>query len=436
MDKNAIKKYAIWARNELIAKVSQKAAAYGIEKDNIVDANADSIDGEMLSSVEKKQRKALIEHINEKGYEQVIEEVAYTWFNRFTAIRFMEVNGYLPSHIRVFTDDDNNFKPQILAEAIHLNDVFEKINMDKVLELKQEDKTEELYKYLLIIQCNALNEILPRMFQKIEDYTELLLPDNILREGSVIEHLVSDIEEADFNVHSGTGQVEIIGWLYQYYNDEKKAAIIDMAGKTAIKKEDIPAATQLFTTDWVVRYIVDNSLGRYWLERHPNSRLKDYLEYYVEPKENKMSEVDISPEKITFFDPCIGSGHFALYAFSVYMQIYAECGYSEREAVTSIIENNIYGLDIDDRAAQLAYFSVMMKARQYDRRFFSRGIQPHVYAIQESNVASGFHQQNKGEFQYFKERLETLDYLLNVFMDAREYGSILQIEDKDYVGAC
>jgi len=430
MDKNAIKKYAIWARNELIAKVSQKAAAYGIEKDNIVDANADSIDGEMLSSVEKKQRKALIEHINEKGYEQVIEEVAYTWFNRFTAIRFMEVNGYLPSHIRVFTDDDNNFKPQILAEAIHLNDVFEKINMDKVLELKQEDKTEELYKYLLIIQCNALNEILPRMFQKIEDYTELLLPDNILREGSVIEHLVSDIEEADFNVHSGTGQVEIIGWLYQYYNDEKKAAIIDMAGKTAIKKEDIPAATQLFTTDWVVRYIVDNSLGRYWLERHPNSRLKDYLEYYVEPKENKMSEVDISPEKITFFDPCIGSGHFALYAFSVYMQIYAECGYSEREAVTSIIENNIYGLDIDDRAAQLAYFSVMMKAREYDRRFFSKRLQPHITSIAESNLIDSHivYAFAGGDSDLKKEIMDIVEEM----RDAKNLGSLIRIKNHDF----
>ena len=257
MDKNAIKKYAIWARNELIAKVSQKAASYGIEKYNIVDANADSIDGVMLSSVEKKQRKALIEQINEKGYEQVIEEVAYTWFNRFTAIRFMEVNGYLPSHIRVFTDDDNNFRPQILTEAIHLNDVFEKINMERVLELKQEDKTEELYKYLLIIQCNALNAVLPRMFQKIEDYSELLLPDYLLREGSVIERLVNEIPEDNFNANAENGQIEIIGWLYQYYISEKHDKVVDISNKGPVKKEDIPAATQLFTTNWVVKYIVD-----------------------------------------------------------------------------------------------------------------------------------------------------------------------------------
>ena len=266
MDKNAIKKYAIWARNELIAKVSQKAATYGIEKDNIVDANTDSINGVMLSSVEKKQRKALIEQVNEKGYEQVIEEVAYTWFNRFTAIRFMEVNGYLPSHIRVFTDDDNNFKPQILTEAIHLNDVFEKINMEKVFELKQEDKTEELYKYLLIIQCNALNDVLPKMFQRIEDYSELLLPDYLLREGSVLEQLITLIPEEDWQ-----DQVQIIGWLYQYYNIEPKSIVFSRKNGTKINKEDIPAATQLFTPDWIVRYMVENSLGRLWMDYNPES---------------------------------------------------------------------------------------------------------------------------------------------------------------------
>jgi len=431
MDKNAIKKYAIWARNELIAKVSQKAAAYGIEKDNIVDANADSIDGVMLSSVEKKQRKALIEQINEKGYEQVIEEVAYTWFNRFTAIRFMEVNGYLPSHIRVFTDDDNNFKPQILTEAIHLNDVFEKINMDKVFELKQEDKTEELYKYLLIIQCNALNAVLPRMFQTIEDYSELLLPDYLLREGSVIEKMVNDLPEIDFNVESGNGQVEIIGWLYQYYNDEKKTSVIDMAKKTVVSKENIPAATQLFTTDWVVRYIVDNSLGRYWIERHPESSLKDELEYFADNgNPENIEQKGISPQSITFFDPCIGSGHFTLYAFSVFIRIYVECGYSEREAVSLILQNNLFGVDIDERAAQLAYFSIMMKARQYDRRFFTRNIQPHILSVPDSNgISEDVLQVFVGDDSF---REKDIKSICEELRDGKEYGSLLACSKHDY----
>ena len=220
MDKNAIKKYAIWARNELIARIAQRALKYGISKDNIVDAYADSINGVLLSAVEKSQRQVLITQIEAKGFEQVVEEVAYTWFNRLCAIRFMEVNGYLPSGVRVLSDEDNNFKPQILAQAINLD--IEEVNMERVYELKEANKDEELYRYLLISQCNALNKILPYMFQKLEDYTELLLPDNLLREGSVIERLVSEIPQEDFDINQG-GQVEIIGWLYQYYNTEPKA---------------------------------------------------------------------------------------------------------------------------------------------------------------------------------------------------------------------
>ena len=432
MDKNAIKKYAIWARNELIAKVSQKAAAYGIEKDNIVDANADSIDGVMLSSVEKKQRNALIEQINEKGYEQVIEEVAYTWFNRFTAIRFMEVNGYLPSHIRVFTDDNNNFKPQILTEAIHLNDVFEKINMEKVLELKQENKTEELYKYLLIIQCNALNDVLPRMFQKIEDYSELLLPDYLLREGSVIERLIAEIPEDNFDVNTEDGQIEIIGWLYQYYISAKHEEVVDPLHGKVVKKEEVPAATQLFTTDWVVRYLIDNSVGRYWAERNQESKLADDLTYFVKPKDGVIKTVDekITPQDVTVFDPCVGSGHFLVYAFDVLMKIYVEYGYSERDAAAEIVKNNLFGLDIDGRATQLAYFAVVMKARQYDRRFLTKKIQPNVYEITESNNA------DRASIEYFYSNDAALkkdvEAILDVLKDAKEYGSILQMPEVDF----
>lgn len=374
MDKNAIKKFAVWARTELIARVSLKGVEYGIIEDNMVDANADSVGGKVLTADEKAQRKALIAEINDKGYKQVMEEVAYTWFNRFSALRFMEVNGYLPSHVRVFTDEENNFKPQIITEAIHLD--FDGLDMEKVYALKEAEKTEELYKYLLIVQCNALNAILPGMFQKIADYTELLLPDNLLREGSVIEQMISTIPEEDWR-----DEVEIVGWLYQYYISEKHDEVVNVLGKSVIKQEDVPAATQLFTTDWVVRYMVDNSLGRYWIERHPEGSLAEKLDFLVKPKNGKFQIVNeaTTPQDLTFFDPCMGSGHILAYAFDVLMEIYREYGYTDREAVAEIVQNNLHGFDIDERCTQLAYFVVMMKAREYDTRFFKRGIYPQVY---------------------------------------------------------
>ncbi len=361
MDKNAIKKYAVWARRELISRVSQKALQYGITDKDIVPATATSVNGVVLSAEEQKQRKALIEQINSKGYEQVMEEVAYTWFNRFIALRFMEVNGYLPSRVRVFTDENNTFNPQILTEAISLE--MAGLDMEKVYALKDANDDDGLFKYLIIVQCNALNPILPRMFQRISDYTELLFPDNLLRAGSVVHRLISDIDIDDFDVASDRGQIEIIGWLYQYYNDEKKDQVINF-NKGAIKKEDVPAATQLFTTDWVVRYIIDNSLGRYWIERNPESSLKYELNYLV-PAHAKATPglKSVTPNELTVFDPCMGSAHFLLYAFEVLMKIYVEYGYTEREAVTEIIAHNIYGLDIDERASQLAYFAVMIVYR-------------------------------------------------------------------------
>ena len=373
MDKNAIKKFAVWARRELIERVSQKAMQYGIEKDNIIDATADSINGTVLTDIQKNQRRALISQINHKGFEEVMEEVAYTWFNRFIALRFMEVNGYLPTRVRVFTDEENNFKPQIIDEALHLD--LDGLNMDKVYEFKNANQTEELYKYLLIIQCNALSSVLPGMFQRISDYTELLLPDNLLREGSVIEQMISLIPEEDWQ-----DAVEVVGWLYQYYISEKHDEIVNIY-KGTVKQEDIPAATQLFTTDWVVRYMVDNSLGRYWIERHPESNLAEKLKFLVKPKDGKIQTVNesVTPQDLTFFDPCMGSGHILAYAFDVLMEIYREYGYIDREAVAEIMQNNLHGFDIDERCTQLAYFVVMMKARQYDARFFKRGIYPQVY---------------------------------------------------------
>ena len=455
MNKNAIKKFAVWARTELIARVSLKGAEYGITEDKMEDASADSVNGKVLSNNEKKQRMALIDRIKEKGYKQVMEEVAYTWFNRFSALRFMEVNGYLPSRVRVFTDEENNFKPQIITEAIHLE--LDGIDKEQVLELKDAEKTEELYKYLLIVQCNALSKILPGMFQRIADYTELLLPDNLLRDGSVIQQMIELIPEEDWK-----DAVQIIGWLYQYYNSEKKDDVFAALKKNVkITKENIPAATQLFTPDWIVRYMVENSLGRLWLEGRPDAKDQllpteteqaDYANgnrdpedtkwhYYLEEAkqetevQSQLMEIRkeyamLTPEQIKAIDPCCGSGHILAYMFDVLMQIYENYGYTTREAVASIVENNVYGLDIDDRAAQLAYFAVMMKARQYDRRFFSRGIQPHVYAIVESNYVNQF------AIDYFcngDEKLKTaMDTIISELYDAKEYGSILTITPQDW----
>ena len=455
MDKNAIKKFAVWARTELIARVSLKGVEYGITEDNIEDVNADSVGGKVLTANEKKQRQALIAEINDKGYKQVMEEVAYTWFNRFSALRFMEVNGYLPSHVRVFTDEENNFKPQIITEAIHLD--LDGLDMEKVYELKDAEKSEELYKYLLIVQCNALNKILPGMFQKIADYTELLLPDNLLREGSVIQQMIELIPEDDWK-----DAVQIIGWLYQYYNSEKKDDVFTALKKNVkITKENIPAATQLFTPDWIVRYMVENSLGRLWLEGHPD--VKEQLlpteeeqstyaagnrdpedtkwHYYLEEAEQEpevqiqLAEIRkeyaaLTPNQLKVIDPCSGSGHILAYMFDVLMKIYESYGYTTREAVASIVGNNLYGLDIDDRAAQLTYFAVMMKARQYDRRFFSRGIQLHVYAIVESNHVDKF------AVDYFCNGDAKLTAAMNIIIkelhDAKEYGSILTVTPQDW----
>ena len=384
MDNNAIKKYAVWARRELISRVSQKAMQFGIAQKNIVDATADSVNGHLLLPAEKRQRQALIAKIKNEDYEQVMEEVAYTWFNRFIALRFMEVNGYLPSRVRVFTDENNSFNPQILTEAIHLE--MDGLNMDKVYAFKDANQTDELYKYLIITQCNALNSILPGMFQRIEDYTELLFPDNILREGSAIEQMISQITEDDWK-----DAVQIIGWLYQYYNTEPKDKVFaDLKKNIKISKENIPAATQLFTPDWIVRYMVENSLGRLWLESHPNAVLKTNWKYYLDEAEQTPEVAERlrilrahspvkSPEDIRLIDPCMGSGHILVYAFDVLMQIYESEGYNPRDAAELILEKNLYGLDIDRRAYQLAYFSLMMKARQYNRRIFNEGAAPQVY---------------------------------------------------------
>ncbi|WP_018704564.1 BREX-1 system adenine-specific DNA-methyltransferase PglX [Anaeromusa acidaminophila] len=384
MNKNAIQKYAIWARNELIEQVKQRAFQYGISEQGYGDENATVISGRVLSAEEMRQRRSFVAEIQKSGYAQAVEEVAYTWFNRFVSLRYMEVNDFLPTHIRVFSDLSGNFNPEILSNVLHLD--LPGLDKTKVSELLNSNATEELYRYLLLTQCNALNELLPEMFERMGTYTEMLLPNNILKLESVIGRLVRDIPEEDFR-----DTVQIIGWLYQYYNTEPKQAVFDgLKKKIKITKENIPAATQLFTPDWIVRYMVENSLGRLWLESHPNSSLREGWEYYIDEAEQtpevaerlrvlRTENAIKSPEDIKVIDPCMGSGHILVYAFDVLLQIYTSEGYSERDAAKLILEKNIFGLEIDRRAYQLAYFALMMKARQYNRRILTLGVRPQVY---------------------------------------------------------
>ena len=437
MDKNKIQKFAIWARTELITQVKQRAYQYGIGEAGFGDTSAEAISGRLLTAEERTQREELIRLVKKKGYNQVMEEVAYTWFNRFIALRFMEVNNYLPSHIRVFSDASGAFKPEILRDALHLE--LPGLNHAKVAEYIENSETEALYRYLLLTQCNALNEALPMMFERMGGYTEMLLPNNILRPDSVLARLIADIDEQDW-----TDQVQIIGWLYQYYNTElKDDTFAQLKKNVKITKERIPAATQLFTPDWIVRYMVENSLGRLWLEGHPNAELRGGWKYYLDEAKQEPEVEDqlamlreeyktIKPEEIKVIDPCMGSGHILVYAFDVLMQIYTSAGWDQREAAQSILKNNLFGLDIDDRAAQLAYFAVMMKARQYDRRLLTRGIQPNIYAIRESNGIPAM------TIEYFHKNDPKLkadiESIVTEMRDAKEYGSILNITPVDFAG--
>ena len=429
MNKSKIQKFAVDGHKLLYKQIAQRAYQYGIEEGNIGKADATEVRGRILSPLEKSQRAALIAEINANGYPQTIERVTYIWFNRIVALRFMEVNNYLPSHIRVFSDASGAFKPEILNDVLHLE--MEGLDKAQIAEYIENNNTEELYRYLLLTQCAELKAALPDIFvfgARDRDYTELLFPNNSLSGDSFIAKMLSETDEKE----DWQDAVQIIGWLYQYYNDERKNEVINIY-KGTVKKEDIPAATQLFTTDWVVRYMVDNSLGRYWIERHPESKLAEKLEFLATPKDGEINHIDefVKPEDVKFLDPCMGSGHILVYAFDVLMEIYKESGYTERDAAAMIVQNNLFGLDIDDRASQLAYFAVMMKARSYDRRFLSRGIKPNVLAIKESNrmgaaVRDGL--TTNAEMNAISR------YLVNTFRDAKELGSIITVESKDYDG--
>lgn len=426
MNKSAIQKFAVWARTEMIAQVSQRAYQYGITKESYGEENAVTVNGRALTSDEQRQRAELVQQIKAKGYDQVMEEVAYTWFNRFIALRYMEVNNYLTSHIRVFSDASGAFNPEILKEALHLE--LDGLDKQKVAAYIDQNQTDDLYRYLLLTQCNALNAALPGMFERLGSYTELLLPNNILKADSILGRLVSDIPEEDWH-----DQVQIIGWLYQYYNEElKDQTYAKLKKNVKVTKELIPAVTQLFTPDWIVRYMVENSLGRLWLDGHPNDALKENWKYYLDEAEQeaeveaelqkiRAEHANLKPQDIKLIDPCMGSGHILVYAFDVLVQIYEASGISQRDAAQSILQHNLYGLDIDDRAAQLAYFAVMMKARQYDRRIFSRGIQPHLYALQNSRPM------HEGAWGYFGDEAPIARRLWDSFQNAKEFGSLLPL---------
>ena len=439
MNKSKIQKFAVDGHKLLYKQIAQRAYQYGIEEENVGKADATEVRGRILSPLEKNQRAALIAEINANGYPQTIERVTYIWFNRIVALRFMEVNNYLPSHIRVFSDASGAFKPEILNDVLHLE--MEGLDKAQVAEYIENNNTEELYRYLLLTQCAELKAALPDVFglaQRDRDYTELLFPNNMLHQDSFIGKVVNDIDEVDWGTAENWQNsdsdhlVQIVGWLYQYYNDERKNEVINIY-KGTVKKEDIPAATQLFTTDWVVRYMVDNSLGRYWIERHPESKLAEKLEFFVTPKNGEINHSDefVKPEDVKFLDPCMGSGHILVYAFDVLMEIYKESGYTERDAAAMIVQNNLFGLDIDDRASQLAYFAVMMKARSYDRRFLSRGIKPNVLAIKESNRMGAV---VRDELTADAEMNAISRCLVDTFRDAKELGSIITVEPKGYDG--
>lgn len=461
MNKTAIRKFAEWAREKLIEDIKYKAGTVGITANGIVEKLPQSTsdtyfydvgtkDYMKISGVEIKQRDALVKAIQtrersyksyQEAFENVIEEVAYTWFNRLIAIRFMEVNDYLPSGVRVLSSENKAKKePDLVTTPFDTDLEFTSYEQDRIIQLKDDNKLDELFRMLFIKQCNKLHDILPELFEKTDDYSELLLTISFTDPEGIIHHLINDIEDVDFRINDemytddgkikADGQVEIIGWLYQYYISKKHDEIVNIY-KGTVKKADIPAATQLFTTDWVVRYMVDNSLGRYWIERNPQSKLAEKLEFFVTLKNGEIQYVDekINPTDLTFFDPCMGSGHILVYAFDVLMEIYREVGYSDRDAALSIVENNLFGMDIDKRAYQLAYFAVMMKARSYNRRALTKGISNNLAVVEESNSIDKFacnglttdNEQNKiGE------------YLVEAYKDAQEIGTLQTIEKKDY----
>jgi type II restriction/modification system DNA methylase subunit YeeA len=433
INRTALKNYAPKARQDFISAVAARAAKFGIGDDELVPMQEQGdvviIGGEAFPKKIGAQRQALVGRINHHGFGQTMEEVAYTWFNRFLAIRYMEVHGYLGHGYRVFSNPDGSEIPEILQHAEHVDLLA--LDKSKVIDLKLDGtKDAELYRLLLIAQCNALHDAMPFMFEKIDDETELLLPDNLLHSDSLTRQLVNEIDEADWQ------EIEIIGWLYQFYISEKKDLVI---GKV-VKSEDIPAATQLFTPNWIVKYMVQNSLGHQWMATYPSSSLKDGMEYYIEPAEQtpevqtQLAEItpkELNPEELTLLDPAVGSGHILVEAYDLFKLIYLERGYSLKDIPRLILEKNLYGLDIDDRAAQMAGFALLMKARADDRRILSNPVHLNVMAIQSSE---GLNAADIAEHLLATDtsgevKAGTIESLINLFEDAKTFGSLITVPD-------
>ena len=446
MDKPAIKKFAIWARNKLIADTKYRAGLVGVTETTVAEPLPQSnetvqffdvglpqpyrIEGEAVT-----QRQRFVAELNKEtakqgsytaAYQTVVDKVAYTWFNRLIAVRYMEVNDLLPSRTRVLSSADGRAEPQIVTSPFDAVLDYTPAEQQQIVALKNDNKLDEAFRLLFLKQCAALGDCLPRLFEQVDDYMPLLLALSFTDKDGVVCHLVNDIPESDWQ-----DAVQIVGWLYQYYNTEPKEQVFaNLKKNIKISAENIPAATQLFTPDWIVRYMVENSLGRLWSEGHPDFDKSEWKYYLDEaPQEPQVAQqladlrkgyAALTPEDIKCIDPCMGSGHILAYLFDVLMQIYRSAGYTDRDAAASIVEHNLYGLDIDDRAAQMAYFVVMMKGCQYDSRFLRRHLNPHVYAIQESGELS------QTAFGYCGPEEPTARTLWDTFRNAKEYGSILQ----------
>lgn len=468
MNKTALKNFAIWAREKLIDDIAFSAKSIGVNENGISEPLPQSTKDLQLFDIGTKdyaevkgerifQRNSLVAAIKAKAeeldnykaaFEYIVEEVAYTWFNRMIAIRFMEVNGYLP--IRVLSSESGKHEPDIVTTPFDAGLEFTVEESGRIYELRDNNKLEDLFRMLFIRECNHLHDILPELFEATNDYSELLLSLSYTDKDGVVFHLVNDVEEKDFDVinHDDdgkiTGQVEIIGWMYQYYNTEPKDKVFAALKKNVkITKENIPAATQLFTPHWIVRYMVENSLGRLWIEGHPDDDLRQGWEYYLDEAEQdpqvqaQLEEIragcrEISPEDIRIIDPCMGSGHILVYAFDMLMQIYSAQGYSERDAAKLIVEKNLWGLDIDRRAYQLAYFAVMMKARQYNRRILTSGIKPNLFVIDDNRALT------PEIIAYIADGdskiAADLRSISNDLTNAREYGSIINVQPVDFSG--
>lgn len=461
MNKTALKNFAIWARKKLISDITYSAGLLAVNENGIGEPLPQSRSDLQLFDIGTKdyaevkgerisQRNSLVSAIRAKAeeldnykvaFEYIVEEVAYTWFNRMIAIRFMEVNGYLP--IRVLSSESGKHEPDIVTTPFDSGLEFTGEESGRIYELRDNNRLEELFRMLFIRECNHLHDILPELFEATNDYSELLLSLSYTDKDGVVFHLVNDISEDDFNIEK-EGQVEIIGWMYQYYNTEPKDKVFAALKKNVkITKENIPAATQLFTPHWIVRYMVENSLGRLWIEGHPDDDLRQCWEYYLDEAEQEpqvqaqLEEIragcrEISPEDIRIIDPCMGSGHILVYAFDVLMQIYSAQGYSERDAAKLIVEKNLWGLDIDRRAYQLAYFAVMMKARQYNRRILTSGIKPNLFVIDDNRALT------PEIIEYIADGdskiAADLRSISNDLTNAREYGSIINVQPVDFSG--